>query len=275
MWPQIPSLVGNVLKVAATKACHLWRRPKFACAGALACLFLTACGQPPEFVASLSDSGVTEVDPRIFGNWHDPTDGDILVKIRKGWGSGENRYTVRIDAISNNGIPVGLSFDAHASSIDGELYYNVKRRVTEWGWDYTAPDEKPGYIILRVFYLTPDAMLVCGLLALPKGSGPKSWRTWLKAQLEGTGLSPRFAEVSPTLNGRKPRESKNNGMLHTVVEGSRDDLINFATSNPAENFRAMLILLRIGSTDPLMQDKTALRSLAREHDGECKSSSMN
>ncbi|MDX1483711.1 MAG: hypothetical protein R3229_04440 [Alphaproteobacteria bacterium] len=231
---------------------------------------LTACGQPPEFRTALSEPGTAEYDPRILGQWYDPKDKGIFIKIWKTWGGGKNRHNLGISAVAvGRKGGGGMSFEAHASAIDGDLYYNVKRKQTAGGLDYTAPEEKPGYIILRVFHLTPDVMLVCGLLALPKGGGPKSWRKWYSQVLAGSGLTADFAEVAPRLNGNRLSENQPDKMLHTLVEGSREDLIDFVTANPAEHFRGMLVLARFGTTDPVAHDRAMMRTLIDDRADRC------
>ena len=48
---------------------------------------------------------------------------------------------------------------AHASEVDGQTYYNVKR-VSGTGDDYTAPEESPGFIIIRADLTDEDSLIL-------------------------------------------------------------------------------------------------------------------
>ena len=111
-------------------------------------LFLAACGAPPESRVALSEPGAAAYDARLPGKWV--------------WAEKEGAHYLHIapraDSALLDVLSVGVGYQegdpvrwlravAHASAIDGETYYNVKRVA---GLDYTADGEQPGYILLRI-----------------------------------------------------------------------------------------------------------------------------
>lgn len=232
---------------------------------------LAACGQPPEFVTPLSEPGTVAYDKRIVGRWYMPMLEPIYVQIKPAWDGRSWDHKLRINMLAHEGsaVPGSFSFEAHASTLYGNLYYNVRRVQTALSLDYTEAGEKPGYIIVRVFHMAPDLLLVCGLMALPEGDRPKPWRTWISETLEGTGLTPRFAAVEPILNGRPIRRDRARVMLHTLVEGEREDLIHFVIAKPEQNFRGMMVLARVGTLAPAVENKDLLKDMVKGYADRC------
>ncbi len=121
-------------------------------------LTLSACSGPPESRVALSEAGETAYDERPVGIWY-RTDGKKAIYLhitpRK-----ETAYldVVGIFVVYNEADPVlWLRATAHASEIDSETYYNVKR-VAGAGFDYTAPGESPGFIIARADVSEQDTL---------------------------------------------------------------------------------------------------------------------
>jgi len=130
----------------------------------LAGLALAACGVPPESRVALAEPGETAYGQRLAGIWY-WTDGEgegaWYLHISP---KGETAFldVVGIGAVFQEGDkkiePVRwLRATAHASEIDGVTYYNVKR-VAGAGFDYTAPGESPGFIVVRTEITGQDAL---------------------------------------------------------------------------------------------------------------------
>ncbi len=125
----------------------------------LAGLALSACPAPPESRVALSEPGNTAYDQRGVGIWY-LTDGKkvayyLHISPRK-----ETAYldVVGISAVWKEGDPVRrIRATAHASEIDGYTFYNVKR-IAGAGFDYTAPGESPGFIIVRADVTEEDTL---------------------------------------------------------------------------------------------------------------------
>lgn len=141
----------------------------------LAGLALAACGAPPESRVALSEPGETAYDQRLAGIWY--------------WtdGAGEGAWylhispqgktalldVVGVGAVFDEGAPVRwLRATAHASAIDGVTYYNVKR-VAGVGFDYTAPGESPGFIVVRADVSGQDALSLNFMRWDPPGDSVK------------------------------------------------------------------------------------------------------
>ena len=124
----------------------------------LAGLALPACEAPPESPVALSEPGETAYDERGVGIWY-WTDGKtawyLHIAPQKETASLD---VVAIAAAAKENDPVRwLKATAHASEIDGETFYNVKR-VAGTGFDYTAPGESPGFIIVRADVSEEDTL---------------------------------------------------------------------------------------------------------------------
>ncbi len=124
-------------------------RPLAAFAALLVGLALSACGGPPESAAALSEPGETAYDARLLGDWYYMEGDDGGWRIHIGRSADKDVLDiVGTFVIWDDANPVRwIRATAHASEIDGRIYYNVKR-VAGVGDDYTA-DEPPGFIILR------------------------------------------------------------------------------------------------------------------------------
>ena len=123
-------------------------------------LTLSACSWPPESRVALSEPGVTAYDQRLVGIWY-WTDGKktafyLHIRPRK-----ETTYldVVGIGAVSKEGEVLWLRVTAHASKIDGRTYYNVQRFAGA-GFDYTAPGESPGFIIVQADITDENALIL-------------------------------------------------------------------------------------------------------------------
>ncbi|MCH8197490.1 MAG: hypothetical protein IH904_05355 [Proteobacteria bacterium] len=121
-------------------------------------LTLSACSGPPESRVALSEPGETAYDERLVGIWYSISRTLAIylhISRRK-----ETAYldVVGFAAVYKKADPVRwLRARAHASEIDGETYYNVKR-VAGAGFDYTAPGESPGFIIARADVSEQDTL---------------------------------------------------------------------------------------------------------------------
>ncbi len=124
-------------------------------------LSLAACGAPPESRVALSEPGEAAYDERLAGKWY-WAEGDVAFYLHITPG----RDSALLDVL---GVVAGyadgesvrlLQAVAHASEIDGETYYNVKRVA---GADDTAEGEQPGYILLRVEFEQDGKLALCFL----------------------------------------------------------------------------------------------------------------
>ncbi len=124
----------------------------------LAGLALAACSGPPESRVALSEPGETAYDQRLAGIWYSTKGGEAIylhISPRKETALLD---VVGIWAVYRESDPVRwLRATAHASEIDGVTYYNVKR-VAGAGFDYTAPGESPGFIVVRADVTGQDAL---------------------------------------------------------------------------------------------------------------------
>ena len=125
----------------------------------LAGLALSACGGPPESPVALSEPGETAYDERLVGIWY-ATDGQEAIYLH----ISPRKETAYLDvvgmAVFKKGDPVRwLRARAHASEIDGQTYYNVQRFAGA-GFDYTAPGESPGFIIVRADVSQEDTLIL-------------------------------------------------------------------------------------------------------------------
>ena len=125
----------------------------------LAGLALSACSAPPESRVALSEPGDTAYDQRLVGIWY-CADGEKEATYLHISPQKETAFldVVGITAVYNEADPVRwIRATAHASEIDGQTYYNVKR-VAGAGFDYTAPGESPGFIVVRADITDEDAL---------------------------------------------------------------------------------------------------------------------
>ncbi len=124
----------------------------------LAGLALPACAAPPESPVALSEPGETAYDERRVGIWYAP--GGETARYLHIAPVEETAYlhVVGIDTSFGLGDSVNwLRVRAHASEIDGQTYYNVKR-VAGAGLDYTPEGETPGFIIVRADVSEEDTL---------------------------------------------------------------------------------------------------------------------
>jgi hypothetical protein len=188
-----------------------------------------ACEPPPEFITSLSDPGSAEYDEWVLGHWYqwDGRDPIWHVQVYSAGNPGGPKKKLEINlAYQDKGGGFLWRFTAFPSSLDEVLYYNLVRTQSANTTDYTAPDEKPGHIIVRPYHLTPYTMMVCVLL------WPLDRESDITDALKGTGLTPRFARVPRRVNGSRVSPGDEGGLLHTLVDGSREDLLRLVRKDP-------------------------------------------
>ena len=126
-------------------------------------LALSACGGPVESRVALSEPGSAVYDSRILGDWY-ATEKDFTWHL-----SIEAREDSAVLDIVGTGLgyPDGrpvrwLTLAAHASIVDGQLYYNVQRTAGV-GDDYGASDMPPGFIITRANLVDDEQLEICFL----------------------------------------------------------------------------------------------------------------
>jgi len=122
-----------------------------------------ACGGPPESRVALSEPGEAAYDERLPGVWAWSTaQGAVYLHIAPCEDSAAlDVVAIIVDPESwGEEEPVRwLRASAHASEIDGETIYNV-RRVAGAAGDYTAPGESPGFILLGVALSDEDELVL-------------------------------------------------------------------------------------------------------------------
>ncbi len=124
---------------------------------------LAACGGPVESRVALSEPGAAAYDPRILGEWY-------VTEKEFAWHLGieAREDSAVLDVVGAGlGYPDGkpvrwLTLTAHASEIDGRLYYNVQRTAGA-GDDYGASDTPPGFIITRANLVDDEQLEICFL----------------------------------------------------------------------------------------------------------------
>ncbi len=234
-----------------------------------AALLISACAPPPEFAVSLSDPGSAEYDKRVLGHWYQWEGRDPVWHVQV-YDSGDpvgQKLEIRLVYQDRGGDKL-WTFTAFPSSLDDVLYYNLVRTQSANTTDYTAPDEKPGHIIVRPYHLTPHTMMVCVLLG-PLYNEAGSARRELTDAFKGTGLTPRFARVPPRVNGSRARPGDKGGILHTLVDGSREDLLRLVRKDPGYYFRAAFLFTRLGKPPSSPDKDPELRARIVAHKHEC------
>ena len=129
-------------------------------------LTLSACSVPPESRVALSEPGEAAYDKRLVGNWYLIPGKNVTSYLHITPGK-ETGYLNIIGIIAFNNDDNDYQFGAvrwfrataYASEIDGQTYYNVKR-VSGTGDDYTAPEESPGFIIIRADLTDEDSLIL-------------------------------------------------------------------------------------------------------------------
>ena len=196
----------------------------------LAALALGACGGPVESRVALSEPGSAAFDPRILGRWYATDneftwhldieareDGAVLDIVSAGLGYSKRR-SVR-----------WLTLTAHASVVDGGLYYNVQRTAGA-GDDYGVPDTPPGYIVTRANLVDDDSLEICFLD-----------ESWLNALIENGALEGR--EVEGDYHGED--------VPYLLIEAPRDRLVALIRETPPDDLFDCVPdpLRRLPSTD--------------------------
>jgi len=177
----------------------------------LATLALGACGGPVESRVALSEPGSAAFDRRILGRWYATDneftwhldieareDGAVLDIVGAGLGYSKGQ-SVR-----------WLTLTAHASVVDGGLYYNV-RRTAGAGDDYGAPGTPPGYIVMRANLVDDEQLEICFLD-----------ESWLNALIENGALEGR--EVEGDYDGEE--------VPYLLIEAPRDRLVALIRETP-------------------------------------------
>ena len=198
-------------------------------AGALLCLAalgLAGCFTPPESTVALSEPGGTPYDERLIGEWFARYDG------------GETYLSIEPTAEPAllEGYAMSVSPDRrppvrwiiatiHASSLDGRIYYNI-RRTAGVGDDYGTTAEPPHNIIVDVeFPPGRDTMRLCfmstnairaGIADLPR----MSLRT-VKSEYHGAGFEYRVLEGPRDGLAALIRKAAPGQLFHDCIELER------------------------------------------------------
>ncbi len=199
----------------------------------LAGLALAACSAPPESRVALSEPGETAYDQRLAGIWY-WTDGEgawyLHISPRKETALLD---VVGIGAVFKESDPVRwLRATAHASEIDGVTYYNVKR-VAGAGFDYTAPGESPGFIVVRADITGQDA------LSLSFMRSPMHWPP--------PGDSLKDSENKGRVRGREVKGRHGDEEVpYLVLDLSRPELVALIRqATPAKIFKEAVCFHRV------------------------------
>lgn len=175
----------------------LWRLARVLWAGIL----VTACMAPPEFLVPLGDPGAVEIDQRLIGTWYgvsrcteftigifgnvkcERTGGPpaMLLTLNVTANPDGRDIVVRATALAlavddlglehqrrSAGRVLQLQATAYPTLIDGVTYYNVRRHAGV-GYDYTARNRSPHFIIARLELEGQDTLNVHILADLPDG----------------------------------------------------------------------------------------------------------
>ena len=176
-------------------------------------LAVTACGGPVESRVALSEPGAAAYDPRILGEWY-VTENEFTWHLS----IGAREDSAVLDVVGAGlGYPDGrpvrwLTLTAHASEIDGRLYYNVIR-VAGAGDDYGAPETPPGYIVTRANLIDDEQLEVCFLD-----------ESRLNALVEGGALAGR--DVEGDYGGEE--------VPYLLIETSRERLVALIRETPPD-----------------------------------------
>lgn len=205
---------------------------------------VSACRPPPEARVALSEPGTVAYDERVVGWWYALANGGDLWLWQLRITPGKEPTTLEITAVwigGKNKEPVTwLRAIAFGSDIDGETYYNV-RRVAGAGDDYTAPGERPGYILARAKITEPDMLLLCFLHG-------EDWRFTgsLGHLLKEHGVKSRKVE------GQSKRLGKTS---YHVLDVTRPELRALLREVPPEKlFKSPVPFFRVGTPLPLLTD---------------------
>ena len=106
-----------------------------------------------------------------------------------------------------------LTLTAHASVVDGGLYYNVQRTAGA-GDDYGVPDAPPGYIVTRANLVDDDTLEICFLD-----------ESRLNALIENGALEGR--EVEGDYDGED--------VPYLLIEAPRDRLVALIRETPPDD----------------------------------------
>lgn len=163
---------------------------------AAAALPLLACAAPAEFSAPISQSGTVEHDRRLVGAWYALVEDKVSMQLNIGASDDGLLNAVAIVAVvrpdesRDAGDTVAwLAATAWPSEIDGQLYYNIRRKE-DFG-SYKLEDDlgKPGYIVARAEFPDDDTLRltaissrwITGLIRggrLPGQEGAGKWGTY-------------------------------------------------------------------------------------------------
>jgi len=129
----------------------------------LTCLpALAGCLGPTQFTSALTDPGETRYDPRLVGTWYaragEPRDGDI--DYAKGVIVAISPRRDGQLAISYRSERENLRLSGHASSLDGEVYYNVRPDLPSYFRAYPDASEAPHFLLFRVQFVNDDKLFV-------------------------------------------------------------------------------------------------------------------
>jgi hypothetical protein len=118
---------------------------------------LASCTAPPESTGPLSAPGGTNYEVSLLGDWFGVwnASGEEHAFWQMHIRAGDTPDVLRILAISVAPEEPSVSWvqaEAHASELDGAIYYNVKRLKHSEDSDYSGEDTEPAFIIVKLEY---------------------------------------------------------------------------------------------------------------------------
>ncbi len=130
-----------------------------AVAALAACMMLAACTAPTESDVALGEVGGAPHDLDIIGKWYGGDEhSGALIHVRES----DDRKSLTVLALvhetGKDRAVEWMSAEAHASVIDGEKYYNVKRKS---GYEYAAAGTGPGFMIWRADIANKNVLTLC------------------------------------------------------------------------------------------------------------------
>lgn len=116
---------------------------------------LPGCTGPTQFTSALTDPGETRHDSRLVGTWHakgtqDASGPIVSIRPRK-----DNQLTILYR--SNKEI---LRLTGYASTLGGDVYYNVKPDMGSYFRAYSGATEAPHFLLFRVEFINDDKLFV-------------------------------------------------------------------------------------------------------------------
>lgn len=133
---------------------------------------LAACHAPTESRMALDERRSAPFDPRLIGAWfagpegHEQRAEETAYLYIRATDDAQALDVLAVgvkhrgyDSNDRAGTPVlWFRAEAHASALDGETIYNVRRTG---GSDYTPAGDKPGYMLFKARLSEADALTLC------------------------------------------------------------------------------------------------------------------